>query len=153
MLGLKLNHVSKRGPCLQRHCVVSVDDWWPKGHQLSYQLHVMIYILYKLSLKTQIIVSHCYFDMWKILQWSSIKNCFLMKDCFHQVYIFKSCVFGLFVVQLSRTDYQDKDNGQHTGSVIPRFGHSSWGTLSLSFISLIACVKIKKQIWFTSIII
>ena len=33
--------------------------------------------------------------------------------------------FGLFVVQLSGTDYQDKNNGQHTGPVIPRFGHSS----------------------------
>ena len=27
--------------------------------------------------------------------------------------------FGLSVVQLGRTDSQDKDNGQHTGAVIP----------------------------------
>ena len=60
--------------------------------------------------------------------------------------------FGLFVVQLSRTDHQDKDNGQHTGSVIPRFGHSSWGTLSWPSISLIACSKIQKQMWLISII-
>ena len=64
-----------------------------------------------------------------------------MKDYFHQVYLFESHEIWVVFVQLSRTDYQDKDNGLHTGSVIPRFGQSSWGTLSLPFISLIACIK------------
>ena len=113
----------------------------------------MIYILYKLNLKLKLsyltailicgrfcnkVVSKIVFS-WKII---SIRFIFLNR--------MKS---GLFVVQLSRTDYQDKDNGQHTGSVIPRFVHSSWGTLDLPFISFIACIKIQKQIWFISIII
>ena len=50
-----------------------------------------------------------------------------MQYYFHQVYLFELHEMWVVFVQLSRTDYQDKDNGQHTGSVIPRFAESSWG--------------------------
>ena len=101
----------------------------------------MIYILYKLSLKLKSSYLTAILICGRFCNKVVSKIVFLMKDYFHQVYLFESCEFGLFVVQLSRTDYRDKDNGQHTGSVIPRFGHSSWGTVGLSFISLIACIK------------
>ena len=89
-----------------------------------HDLHII-----QIDSKIQIMVSHCYFNMWKILQLRSIKNCFYVKYYFHQVYLFESHEMWVVFVQLSRTDYQDKDNGQHTGSIIPRFAESSWGTL------------------------
>ena len=105
----------------------------------------MIYILYKLTLKLKFsyltamlicgrfcskLVSKIIFS-WKII---SIRFVFLNR-----------MKFGLFVVQLSRTDYQDKGNDQHTGLVIPRVGNSSWGTLRLPFICLIACIKYRNN--------
>ena len=82
--------------------------------------------------KVQIMVSHCNFNIWKILQYRSIKNCIYMKCYFRQFYIFESHKMWVVFVQLSRTDYQDKDNGQHTGSVILRFAEPSWGTLTFT---------------------
>ena len=151
MLGLKLNHVSKRGPCLQRLCCF--NSWLIAQRAPSHWLHVMIYILYKLTLKLKLSY------LTAILIWGRFCNKVVSKVVFSWKivsirFIFLNRMeFGLFAVQLSRTDYQDEDNVQHTGSVIPRFGHSSWGTLSLPFISLIECIKIQKQIWFISIII
>ena len=108
----------------------------------------------QINSKIQIIMSHCNFNMLKILQKSSIKIVFFfMKNYSIKLIFLNRMKFGLLVVHLSSTDYQDKDNGQHTGSVIPRFGYSSWGIHSSPSICLIACIKIQKQIWFISTII
>ena len=82
--------------------------------------------------KIQIMVSRCYF--WYVEDFAIKKY---QKLFLHAILFPSGLSFwiawnvGCFV-QLSRTDYQDKDNGQHTGSVIPRFVEPSWGKLTFT---------------------
>ena len=77
-----------------------------------------------------------------------------MKDYFHQVYLFwivwnLGCLSCKLVGQTTKIRTMARTLGQSYQD----FGNSSWGTLNLTFISLIACIKIQKQIWLISIII
>ena len=92
----------------------------------------MIYILYKLTLKFKLWYLTAILICGRFCNKEVSKLFLYMQYYFHQVYLFESHEMWVVFVQLSRTDYQDKDNGQHTGSVIPRFAESSWGKLTFN---------------------
>ena len=130
MLIFKLTMLVK-GPLSSTIMLFQLMTDSPKGTKPLIIIHVMIYILYKLTLKfklwylTAILICgrFCNKEVSKIVfTWNIITIRF----------IFLNRMKCGFFVQLSRTDYQDKDNGQHTGSVIPRFAGSSWGTLTFT---------------------
>ena len=55
-----------KGAPIFNEYVVSVDDWWPKGTKPLITCNDIHFI--QIDSKIQIIVSHSYFDIWKILQ-------------------------------------------------------------------------------------